>query len=42
MTGGNWARLNEVDSDTTALANTMKERLRDKEWREEEEGKQGG
>lgn len=25
MTGGNWARLNEVDSDTTALANTMKE-----------------
>ena len=23
--GGNWARLNEADSDTTALANTMKE-----------------
>jgi len=25
MTGGNWARLNEADSDTTALANTIKE-----------------
>ena len=24
-TGGNWARLNEADSDTTALANTIKE-----------------
>lgn len=23
--GGNWARLNEADSDTTALANTIKE-----------------
>ena len=28
--GGNWARLNEADSDTTALANTIKARaLRD-------------
>lgn len=26
LTGGNWARLNEADSDTTALANTIKER----------------
>eukprot|EP00434_Breviolum_minutum_P012096 symbB.v1.2.010667.t1/scaffold700.1/size171416/8 len=25
MTGGNWARLNEAESDTTALANTIKE-----------------
>jgi len=24
-TGGNWARLNEAESDTTALANTIKE-----------------
>ena len=24
-TGGNWARLNEAESDTTALANTIKD-----------------